>query len=409
MKFTGMLRIDAASLFLAIFSFIKRVIYRIEDLFKPSVKLPPDSERAEVELSPKGSTISVEMALNSRCSSDYDGNPKKFHWGMFDATKKLSNKQIEKVVNLSKIPLFTNQRAEIQSNKDILTFVINNQADAVQKEWMMVESGMQQQAVGLVCSALGIGSVINNLGKDGTRISRDDFATVKMKLDAMKPTYNGSFWTDRAPSGWSPWLRGNLPDPLRYGEKPLIATLAGLKTNHEGTNKYTEETVSQLLWAARGRTPHLYKTRPWGLTIPTWGGEQDISSVYLISNYRLYKYINWYRNRSTHSLEELNKINEDLMYKLEKLFPSNKNLIVLGKNENFNRSLWEVGYQLLNMLLQAHALDMPYEAALLDEDQKSALRNIGIKDPVAIVALLCSYHVEKKENMIHEKTKDRNF
>jgi len=46
-----------------------------------------------------------------------------------------------------------------------------------------------------------------------------------------------------------------------------------------------------------------------------------------------------------------------------------------------------VGYQLLNILLQAHALDMSYEAVLLDEGQKTVLRTTGIKDPVAIVAL----------------------
>lgn len=70
-------------------SFIRRLYYKIEDLFKSPVKLPPDSERLEVELPPESEAVSVEMALNSRCNSDYDENPNKFHWGMFDRRKKL--------------------------------------------------------------------------------------------------------------------------------------------------------------------------------------------------------------------------------------------------------------------------------------------------------------------------------
>ena len=71
----------------------EKIIYRIEDILRPSPELPPDSERDEAELPDEGSTISVEKALNSRCSSDDDGNPRKFHWGMFDRTKKLSEEQ----------------------------------------------------------------------------------------------------------------------------------------------------------------------------------------------------------------------------------------------------------------------------------------------------------------------------
>ena len=43
----------------------------------------------------------------------------------------------------------------------------------------------------------------------------------------------------------------------------------------EGTWTRADKTkISQLLWAARGRTPHYVKSHPWGLTIPTWGGVQ---------------------------------------------------------------------------------------------------------------------------------------
>jgi len=373
--------------FLIKFSFIEKLIYRIEDLIKPSAILLPDSERAGVELSPEGKSTSVETALNSRCTSDYDGNQRKFHWGMFDRTKKLSDKQVKEIISLAKIPRFTDQRVEIQFNSNMLTFVVENNTSGTVGDWLMVESGMQQQSVGLVCAALGAGMVLKNLGKDGALISATDYATIKVKLDAMKPSYDSSFWSALPPAGRKPWLRGNLPDPVREGNRPLISALAGLKVKNESSNISTVESVSQILWAARGRTPHLYKSRPWGLTIPTWAGEQNISSLYLISANNLSQYINWANNKPTHSLLDLKKIDKESFNQLRKSFSFNDKLIVLGINENFNRSLWEVGYQLLNMLLQAHALDMPYEAVLLDEDQKVIVKNTGIEDPVAIVAL----------------------
>jgi hypothetical protein len=229
--------------------------------------------------------------------------------------------------------------------------------------------------------------VFRNLGKEGCPISDTDYATIRIKLDPMKPAYDGSFWTSLPPSGNKPWLKGNLPDPIRNGKKPLLSTLATLKLKNKYSQKVSEEAISQLLWAARGRTPHLYKSRPWGMTIPTWEGDQNISTVYLISNNKLSKYINWNKNRPTHSLLELKKIDEGSFYQIKRSFSLNDKLIVFGKNENFNRALWEVGYQLLNLLLQAQALDIPYESALLDETNKILLRNIGIKDPVASIAI----------------------
>jgi hypothetical protein len=349
------------------------------------VKLPSESIRDEAELPPEGSTISVEMALNSRCSSDYDGNPRKFHWGVFDRTKKLSEKQIREIIDLAKIPGLTGEKIEIRSDYNTLTFLIDIHATDIQKKWMMVESGMQQQAVGLICSALGVGMVMKNLGKDGLLISDDEYAIVKIRLDAMKATYDGSYWSEMAPSGRPHWLRGNLPDPVRNGKKPLIATLSSLRIKNEGSEILTEEYMSQLLWAARGRTPHLYKSRPWGLTIPTWGGKQNISSVYVISGNRLSKYINWNKNRPTHSLLELKKIDKNLLYPLRKSSFLDERLIVIGRNEDYGRSLWEVGYQLLNILIQAKVLDISYETVFLDENQKNILRYIGIKDPIIII------------------------
>lgn len=343
--------------------------------------------RPDFDLPEEGESISVETVLNSRCTSDYDGNPERFHWGMFDRTKKLRTEQIQNIISLAKIPRFTHKKVTIQSERDTLAFIVENHVSGIVRDWTMVESGMQQQAVGLVCAALGVGMIFKNIGKDGTSFSDTDYGTINIRLAPMKPAYGGSFWNNLAPADPKPWLRGNLPDPVRDGPKPLISTLRNLRVENKGAVAATEHSISQLLWAARGRTPHLYKSRPWGMTIPTWAGEQHISSAYFVSNNRLTKYINWDHSRPTHALLELNKRDEQLFHKLIKSFSANHGFIILGKNEDFARALWEVGYQLLNLLLQANSLDIPYQAVLLNKAQKSTVSLAGIKDPVAIFAI----------------------
>ena len=153
----------------------------------------------------------------------------------------------------------------------------------------------------------------------------------------MKPSYNGSFWSNLPPAGRNPWLKGNLPHPVRDGGKPLLGTLDNLGTHNKSSRSSTEQSISQLLWAARGRTPHFYNSKPWGMTIPTWAGDQNISSVYLISNNRLSTYLNWDNNRPTHALLELKEIDKKLFHKLIKSFSANHGFIILGKNEECPR------------------------------------------------------------------------
>ena len=377
--------------FMAIFSieslFLRRLYYKIEGLFKSPLKLPPDSERDIVELPAEGKTISVETALNSRCTSDYDENPKKFHWGMFDRKKKLSQDQIKSIIDAAQIPRFTDRRVEIQVEDNLLTFIVDNQATGILKDWVMIESGMQQQAVGLVCSALGAGMLFKGIGDDGKEISKTELATVRMKLDAMKPTYNDSFWSKQPPSGRKSWLKGNLPDPERKGDKPLISTLLNLKIQRRNSKRSTDNDISQLLWADRGRTPHYYKSRPWGMTIPVSRGDQNISSVYVVNQGQVLEYENWHKNRPTHSLKKLAKIGHEFQDAMKEVVSPSNNYIVLGKNENSGRALWEIGYQLLNILLRALTLDLSYEASFLNERHIKMIQIAGIKGPVAAIRL----------------------
>jgi hypothetical protein len=387
LKLAGILGFGLMTIFYIEPWFIRKLYYKIESLFKSPVKLPAQDEREGIQLSRRGYSVPVEMALNSRCNSDNDGNPKRFHWGMFDGTKRLSDDQVKEIIGLSRIPRLTDQRVEIQWDGNILTFVLEIVKGENLRDWMMIESGMQQQAVGLVCAALGVGIKFRNQGENGTPISDTCYATTKMRLDPMKPSYNESFWTSSSPSKVKPWRRGNLPDPVRDGNEPLISALQHLKTEKKRGRELTDRAMGQLLWSSRGRTPHFYKSRPWGMTIPTARGEQDISSVYLISDYKLSRYLNWRKNRPTHSVEVIGDIDVDLYNKFMKIFPLHNCVIVIGKNKQFAMAFWEIGYQLLNLMLQAHALKLIYKAILLDENQQKIFQSAGIKNPVAAIML----------------------
>lgn len=360
---------------------------RIRNRFKNPVILPDDNERV-ITILPEGSTgISVETALNSRCTSDYDDAQELSHWGLFNKNEKLSPDQIELVASYIKVPRYTKHHAEILVNKNVFTFIYDNTVSGIEKDWLMIESGMQQQAVCLVSAALGVGVVIKALGKNGKKISETNHSILKIKLDAMKPSYSKSYWTTRPPEGMRPWLVGNLPTPDRIGKTSLLDTISDLSHRKKGTNELTESFLSQLLWAARGRTPHLYKSRAWGMTIPTSRGEQNNTNVNLLEKNRLSQYVNWSGNRPTHSLKKINDISHDIYVRLNKILPHRKYSIILSGNSHSEKICMETGYQLLNILLQAKSLNLTYSTLLLDEKQKNIVKKTGINNPIAIVSL----------------------
>jgi len=350
-----------------------------KSFFKKIASLPPEYEN-----------ISVETALNSRCSSDNDGDPKNFHWGIFDNSKKLSYKHISIILKATNIPRFINKALKVHNKKNFLTFTIDRKAKGIEREWLMVESGMQQQAVFLTCAALGIGVQIHNMGKDGSPINKEEYGTIQAELKPMKPSFNGSYWSKLPPLGERPWRTGNLPDPDRDSGKPLMSVISNLKTSNKGPKKVTRKIVGQLLWAARGRTPHYYMSKPWGLTIPTWAGEQGISSVYLLSKEGTFIYINWEDDHPTHTFKKINNKSISItdIHNILKINPLPSYAIALGKNEKFARALWEIGYQLENLILQASSLNISFKTILLDKKQKNAFLNLGIKE---VIGLFCIF------------------
>lgn len=358
---------------------------RIRGRLMSSPKLPPESERRLSGLPEGGAGISLETALNSRCTSDKDGDPRVFHWGMFDLLRKLRPEDVRHIAESARLPHVTGKGADIQLSGNELTFRVEGASRGVHRDRLMVESGMQQQAVCLACAALGAGMVFHGMGPDGTNTNDGHIETVRMEIDAMQPSYGSSFWTTDAPG--EPWSKGNLPDPDRKGGRPLLKVLPGLHPVHSGNVTVTDESLGQVLWAARGRTPHLYKSRHWGLTIPTAQGEQKISGVFFLRNQGLFEYLNHAKGRPTHAFEHLGDLPAEVSRKIRHEFSADAGLVVLMRNETFARAFWEVGYQLLNAALQAAALGLGYRTILLDEAQRALVESAGIKAPVAAIAL----------------------
>ena len=335
-----------------------------------------------------GDNISIEKALNSRCSSDYDENQRISHWGMFDRSQKLQETDIQRIIELSEIRRLSSGRIGVRPNGSQLFFLADPEAKGLDRDRLMVESGMQQQAVSLVCAALGVGSLIMNLGLDGKRLGDTEFATVRMQLGPMKPSYDGSYWSSSPPEKERRWRTGNLPDPARDGNSSLISALNAYRLQNKDGHDLTWQSLGQVLWAARGRTPHFYNCTPWGMTIPTWTGKQDITTLNVITREGLFEYVNWRDKRPTHSLKHIGDTKENGGRETFHMFSPWNCFVVLYANETHARGLWEVGYQVLNILLQAHALNLAYQLILLDNERKNYFRSFQkAANPVTVIGL----------------------
>ena len=365
-------------------NFIIKVKRKLRRMLSPSNKILDYSERRITQPPLGGESISVETALNSRCNSDYEGVRNGLHWGMFSPDEKLSEEQIGKIAGISDIPRFTDHKIYIKSEKNRLTFIICNNASGIENNWLMIESGMQQQAVGLVCAALGVGLVFKNMGVNGKIISEQEYGTMQYLIGPMKPSYSGKYWTDLPPEKWKPWKQGNLSSPSRNGKKSLISALHECKVKKCKDKKADSTHVSQLLWAARGRTPHFYNSKPWGMTIPFSMGKNKLSSVYFIQESQIFKYVNWSMGRPTHSINKINNINSTDLDEIRKHYKPFEIYIILCQNDDYARSFWSIGYQLMNLLVQAETLDISYKASLMRYVEISKFEKIGIPRPSAI-------------------------
>ncbi len=62
------------------------------------------------------------------------------------------------------------------------------------------------------------------------------------------------------------------------------------------------------------------------------------------------------------------------------------NAIIIGINRNYACAWWEAGYILLNLLVQAAALDISYEAVLVKDECTQAFKTAGIARAAVVFA-----------------------
>jgi hypothetical protein len=341
--------------------------------------------------------ISIEKALNSRCSSD--SGPTKSHFGTFKK-KDPSKKVMDLVVKCLNVPQFSGRKLLcLFENRHLVSGFENSENDYTQR-LLHIESGMQQQAVYLACSAIGMGTCIHNLGVNGAQ-DRDRTLTAKHLIMEMEIPYSSGKFSTRTPGPQKPYVLGkNLVAPIRDGEVECLAELPRLNSSKKSGSSATSSDVSQLLWAARGRTPHCIKIQKWkymwGLTIPTWGGIQDWTGVYLLEDKKLYKYINWTKSFSlvnrifreklkwtrgnpTHDIRFVRNVN------ISPQMNGHNRAILICRNEHVGAALWEVGYMLENLFLQARSLGIWYESKIFSVDEESLLNEQGVPNAMASI------------------------
>jgi len=347
-------------------------------------------------------TVSIEKVLNSRCSSSFDYGSKTSHWGTF-INQPPPKKTLNRILDCcNSIPRFSNGKLVYWFKDGKLFLGFEKPDDPYMERLLHVESGMQHEAVYLACAAQGVGTCILNQGVNGTEYGEKTATSSHLILE-MLDSYNSGKFTTKAPGPAKPFKAGkNLSDPLRDSDVECLPQLTNLTSSNKSGSSATEKGISQLLWAARGRTPHYIRKHVWktlyGLTIPTWAGIQTCTSVYLVRNKKLFRYINWTkpfsvinrmsrtyfkwtRGNPTHDIRFVRNVN------ISETLDGADTAIILCRNEETNRALWETGYMLENMFLQAVSLDVFYESKIFTTDEITQLNELGLTNAVAAIHL----------------------
>ena len=344
--------------------------------------------------------VSIEKVLNSRCSSGFNVGPKKSHWGTF-INQRPPQKIIDRVLRCCNIPRFSKGKLLHWFENEYLFLGFEKPNDPYTERALHVESGMQQEAVYLACAAQGVGTCIHNQGINGTEYG-EKIASARHLIMEMADSYESGKFTTKAPGPEKPFRVGNnLPEPLRDGDVECLPQLEHLTSSNKSGSSATKNDISQLLWAAKGRTPHYVRkhawNQMWGLTIPTWRGGQN-TSVYLAKDGKLFSYINWTkkfsllnrlflnyakwtRGNPTHDIQLVRNVN------IRAQLDGTDTAIILCRNEKTNRALWEVGYMLENMFLQAKSLGISYESKLFETNEISQRAELGVTNAVAAMLL----------------------
>jgi hypothetical protein len=345
--------------------------------------------------------VSIEKVLNSRCSSSFNFETKKSHWGTF-INRCPPQKIIDRILRCCDIPRFSGGRLLHWFKNEHLFLGFEKPNEPYTEQVLHIESGMQHEAVYLACAAQGVGTCIHNQGINGTEYGIK-IATARHTIKEIADYYASGKFTTKPPGPEKPFkVSKKLSEPLRDGDTQCLSQLEHITSFNKSGSSATKKDISQLLWAAKGRTPHFIQTHKWnlmwGLTIPTWGGGQDYTRVYLVKDGKLFRYINWTKSFSllnrflrnyvkwtrgnpTHDIQLVKKLNIRIQ------LDGADTAIILCRNEKTNRALWEVGYMLENIFLQTKTLGISYESKLFKTEETTQLAELGITDAVSAVLL----------------------
>jgi hypothetical protein len=346
-------------------------------------------------------TVSIEKVLNSRCSCSFTNKPQKSHWGTF--TNQCPSKRIiDHILRCCYIPKFSSGPLIHWFKNEYLFLGFEKSSEPYTERALHIESGMQHEAVYLACVAQGVGTCIHNQGINGTEYGIK-IATARHMIREIANSYESGKLTTKPPGPEKPLKVGkNLSEPMRDSDVECLPQLEHITSFNKSGSSATGKDISQLLWAAKGRTPHYIRThrwnKMWGLTLPTWGGGQDYTGVYFVKDGKLFRYINWTKSFSplnrflrnymkwtkgnpTHDIRFVKNIN------ISELLDGADTAIILCRYEETNRALWEIGYMLENMFLQAKSLDIFYESKLFITDEITELNDLGLRNAVATIHL----------------------
>jgi hypothetical protein len=349
----------------------------------------------------KKEIVSIEKVLNSRCSSSFSFEAKKSHWGTF-INRCPPKKIIDRVIRCCDIPRISDGKLLYWFKNEYLFLGFEKPNEHYMEQVLHIESGMQHQAVYLACTAQGVGTCIYNQGINGTEYGKK-IVTARYLIKEIADPYESGKFTTKPPCPDKSFMVGkNLSNPKRDSNIECLPHLEKLTFSNKSGSPATERDISQLLWAAKGRTPHQIRRHVWntlwGLTIPTWGGGQAYTRVYLVKHGELFRYTNWTKDFSLLNRLFLNYAKwtrgnptHDLHFvknlKTSKLLEEADTAIILCRNEKTNRALWEIGYMLENMFLQSKSLDIFYESKLFTTDEIPKLNELGLTNAVAAIHL----------------------
>lgn len=344
-------------------------------------------------------TVSIEKVLNSRCTCGFETGLKKRHWGIFVSTPS-PRSRVDNLLLYCKVPQFSGGKLAQWFDDEHLLVGFEKTKDPNVGRVLNIESGMQQEAVYLACAATGLGVCILNEGINGT-VYGEKLATVSFVIREMAHPYESRDFSVVTPGPGRRFVKGrNLSEPVRDGEMECLPELQRVVSCSKKGSEAVDTDLSQLLWAAKGRTPHLIRLQVlkmmWGLTIPTWGGGQDYTSVHIVRDRKNFRYVNltkgflpkrlvwekikWIQGNPTHDTKPVGDID------VSAYMDGFETAIVLCQSESTNRALWEVGYMLENMFLQARSLDISFCSKIFTDPEIAQLADQGL--PNAVAALL---------------------